>query len=308
MTEHKNNLRAKLKDPRFSGFFHLMVVYVVWSSTYLAIRIGVQEGAGFTPAALGTMRVLTAGILLLLWAKLRGDDLKLSKPDFRTLLISSLFLWLGGNGLVMVAEVRVDSNLAALLVAFVPIWSAMIEMFIDRKRPSMLFIFSLLVGFGGISLLTVPTMVNGVRADVLAMIALLAGALFWAIGSVIQSHNKPRISPFVSAGYQMLFGGLGFGMIWLISGDPLPTPTTEAWLTLLYLIFAGSMLAFTSYITALQRLKTSIVMTYAYVNPVLAVILGWMILNEQISWWTVGGGLLVLLGVWGIFRERFGEN
>jgi len=106
----------------------------------------------------------------------------------------------------------------------------------------------------------------------------------------------------VSSGYQQLFGGIFFVVIALIVGEKLPTPTTEAWMAWGYLVVFGSLLAFTSFVSALQLLPTSLVTTYAYVNPVIAVLLGWLILREAITPWTVAGGLLVILGVMGIFR------
>jgi drug/metabolite transporter (DMT)-like permease len=102
----------------------------------------------------------------------------------------------------------------------------------------------------------------------------------------------------------MIFGAIGFAAVILLVKEPLPTPTTEAWLAWLYLLVFGSLFAFTSYVIALRLLPTRIVMTYAYVNPVLAVVLGWIVLGEQITWWTVAGTALVLLGVAGVFRER----
>jgi drug/metabolite transporter (DMT)-like permease len=103
----------------------------------------------------------------------------------------------------------------------------------------------------------------------------------------------------------MLFGAIGFAIVALLLGEPKPTPTPQAWAAFAYLVIFGSVFAFTAYVTALQKLPTRIVMTYAYVNPVLAVLLGWAVLNEQITIWTIGGSLLVLLGVAGVFRERF---
>ena len=289
------------------GLGNLFVVYLVWSSTYLAIRLAVREGAGFPPFTMGFMRAALAGMLLLLWARLRQENLKLTRGELFTLAASGILLWLGGNGLVTFAEQRADSGLAALMVAASPIWAALIEAIIDRRLPSFQLFLALLVGFGGIALLTAPALMSGVRADTIAILALIGAPLTWASGSVLQARRPVRHSPRTSSAYQMAFGAIGFAIvIWLVK-EPLPTPTQEAWLAWAYLVIFGSLLAFTSYVTALRLLPTRIVMTYAYVNPVLAVVLGWLILGEEITWWTIAGTALVLLGVTGVFRERLAQ-
>ena len=292
-------------DP--NGLLHLGVVYLVWSSTYLAIRFAVREGAGFPPFTLGLLRAVVAGAVLLVWARLSGRHLRLTRREVGLLAASGILLWVGGNGLVSLAETRADSGLAALMIAGVPIWGALIEAIIDRRPPTLQLAAALLIGFSGIAVLTLPQLLSGVRADVIAVLALLGAGLFWAMGSVLQARKPTGLPSRVSAGYQMLFGALGFAVVVLLVGEPQPTPTTAAWLAWGYLVLFSSILAFTSYVTALRVLPTRIAMTYAYVNPVLAVLLGWIILNEHITAWTLAGSALVLLGVGGVFRERRGH-
>jgi drug/metabolite transporter (DMT)-like permease len=190
------------------------------------------------------------------------------------------------------------------MVAATPIWTAIIDAILDREWPSWQLTAALLVGFGGIGVLTLPQISGGVEADMIAMAALIAASILWAIGSVGQARLPVDLSARVSAGYQMVFGAAGFMLVAALMAEPAPSPTNEAWLAYTYLVLVGSVLAFTSYVTALRVLPTRIVMTYAYINPVLAVLLGWMVLGETITIWTVGGSLLVLLGVAGVFRER----
>lgn len=287
-----------------SGLLNLLVVYIVWGSTYLAIRVAVREGAGFPPFSMGLMRVTVAGGMLLLWAWLARKRIRLARRELLVLAASGLLLWTGGNGLVMVAEQRADSGLAALMVATAPIWVAVIEALIDRRSPSWLLLVSLLVGFGGIGVLSVPVLREGVRADLLSLLALVLASFSWSLGSVLQSRNPVTLSPQASAGVQMLAGGAGFAILALLVKEPRPTPTPEAWLAWGYLVVIGGVLAFTSFVVALRLLPTSVVMTYAYVNPVIAVALGWLLLNEQVTVWTIGGSALVLLGVAGVFRNR----
>ncbi len=218
------------------------------------------------------------------------------------LIASGFLLWIGGNGLVVLAEQRIDSGLAALVVASTPIWVALFESLLDRKMPSLLLIGSLVVGFSGIIILSLPLLTSGVRADILSILAVLLASFSWSSGLVLQTREPVSLSKGVSSGYQQLFGGLFFVLIALLVQEPLPVPTTEAWLAWGYLVLFGSILAFTAFVSALQTLPTSLVTTYAYVNPVIAVLLGWMILREPITSWTIVGGFFVLVGVTGIFR------
>ena len=288
----------------WAGLFYLFVVYIVWGSTYLAIRVAVREGAGFPPFTMGSLRMLVAGVLLLLWAASSRRRIRLSRREFAVLAGSGLLLWLGGNGLVMWAEQRAVSNLAAPIVGSTPIWVALIEAILDRKAPSLRLVASLLVGFSGIVVLSAPLLTSGVRADVLSVVALSLAAFSWGCGTILQSRNPVALSPRVSSGYQQLFAGLGFTVVAFVLREPRPTPIPEAWWAWGYLVVFGSVLAFTSFVQTLRLLPISIAMTYAYVNPVIAVILGWLILREPITIWTVSGAALVLLGVAGVFQER----
>lgn len=290
------------------GLVHLGVVYIVWSSTYLAIRIAVREGAGFPPFTMALMRVVAAGAILFIWALLSKKRIKITRRELLILTISGILLWTGGNGLVTWAEQRAESGLAAIIFASLSIWVAIMEAIIDRRIPSKHLVGSLLIGLLGIVILTIPSSLDGVRADMMSLLALVAATISWAMGSLLQTRNPLEISARVSAAYQMMAGGVGFVILIIIFPEPIPNPTTEAWLAWVYLVLIGAVLAFTSYIIALRLLPTKIVMTYAYVNPVLAVFLGWLILDEKITTWTIVGAILVLVGVAGVFRERFQEN
>lgn len=304
MPNNKSNFQSPISNLNPVGLGNLLIVYLVWSSTYLAIRIAVREGAGFPPFTMGFMRAALAGVLLLAWGWMRRENLKLTRQELFTLSASGLLLWLGGNGLVTFAEQRADSGLAALMVAASPIWAALLEAMIDRRMPSMQLMLALIVGFGGIALLTAPALMSGVRADAIAILALIGAPLTWASGSVLQARRPVQHSPRTSSAYQMAFGAIGFAVVALLLEEPLPTPTQEAWLAWGYLVIFGSLFAFTAYVTALRRLPTPIVMTYAYVNPVLAVLLGYLVLGEAITVLTLAGTALVLFGVAGVFRER----
>jgi drug/metabolite transporter (DMT)-like permease len=287
-----------------AGLAHLFIVYFVWGSTYLAIRIGIRDGSGFEPFWFGGLRVLAAGSILIIWALIRGKNVRPTGKDLLVLAASGLLLWIGGNGLVILAERRVDSGLAALIVSITPIWVAIIESVLNKRMPSGRFILALLVGFGGVLILSYPVLSSGIEADVASIIFLILAALSWSTGLVLQTRKPVNLDRGASSGYQQLFGGIFYVIIALVVGEKLPAPTTNAWLAWGYLVVFGSLLAFTSFVSALQMLPTNLVTTYAYVNPVIAVLLGWIILQEPITPWTIAGGLLVLLGVMGIFREN----
>lgn len=288
-----------------TGLLNLSVVYIVWGSTYLAIRVAVREGSGFPPFTMGAMRVLLGGGLLLLWAALSRKRVRLTRKELIVLAASGLLLWFGGNGLVVWAEQRAASSYAALIIASTPVWVAMMEALIDRRLPSTLLIASLLTGFLGIGVLTAPVLRQSDSADVMSVLALVVASMSWGAGSIFQSRRKVELTPWVSSGYQQAFGGVGFLLAALVFGEPTPTPSSQAWIAWAYLVVIGSIFAFTAYVQALRLLPTSVAMTYAYVNPVIAVILGWIILREPITLWTVCGAALVLLAVAGIFRDRF---
>jgi len=292
-------------DLNKTGLFHLFVIYLVWSTTYLAIRIAVREGGGFPPFTFGALRVLTAGTILIFWSWLKGKQLSLSRNDFITLFISGLLLWVGGNGMVLWAEQRAHSGYAALIIGSMPIWVAIMESFIKKKLPKTTLILFILLGFVGIIILSLPSLLSGNKLDYYSIIALLIGSISWGLGSVFQKYRQVKTEPIISSAYQHLFGGIGFTFLVLIMKEPFPSPTTEAWIAWFYLVTIGSIFAFTSFILALKLLPISLVMTYAYVNPVLALTLGWLILKEPITPFTLIGAFLIVLSVMGIYRYQY---
>jgi len=280
---------------------HLLVIYLVWGSTYLAIRVGVREGSGFPPFFLGGTRALTASLVLLAWNAFKGSRLRLTKQELLPVVLSGLALWLGGNGFIMVGEKFVDSSLAALIIAGAPLITAIIESVLDKKPLSPVLLGFILIGIAGIGVLSVPNFRSGVQTDVFGTLMILLGSMFWSIGTVIQGRNRLTLAPTVNAAYQMLFGGVAFIIAALLLREPLPTPRLDAWLAWGYLVVFGSIIAFTSFLKVLHLLPMKIVMTYSYINPIVALILGYLILSEPITIWTIAGTILVLVGVFGVF-------
>ena len=286
------------------GLVHLLIVYIVWGSTYLAIRVAVRDGSGFPAFAMAGSRVFVASLILLTWGMLAKKKLKPTRQDVEMFAASGLLLWLGGNGLVSWAEKRAESAHAALVVSTLPLWTTVLESFLDRRMPSARLIGSLVVGMAGVAVLNYPMLQHGSRSDVMAVLALLLAVITWGIGSTMQKRRPITLSGEVSSGYQLLFGSFFLIAASLLTSEPRPHPTTDAWLAWGYLVVFGSVIAFTSFVKALQLLPVHVVATYAYVNPVIALILGWLILSERITSWTIAGSVLVLLGVTGVFHDQ----
>lgn len=301
-TGERNEASAGSALP-WEGLIHLAFVYLIWGSTFLAIRLAVMPGAGFPPFILGATRLLTAGGLTLGVAALRRRRLLPSRQDLLILSLSGVLLWGIGNGAVNWAEQRADSGLAALVIGSAPVWTAAMEAMLDRRSPSWRLVAALLTAFAGVGLLVAPVFASGLQADVLSVAALLLGAVAWAAGTVLQRRRPVAVGTIASSAYQQLAGGLWLALLAFTIGEPAPQPTGAAWAAWLYLVLIGG-LAFTSFVRALELLPVPLVLTHAYVNPVIAVFLGWLVLGEQVTVWTIGGAALVVLGVAGVFRER----
>ena len=291
-----------------TGLLHLFVVYIVWSSTYVAFRLGVSPEGGWEPFIMGATRFLPAGLALLAFAYWRKMRVRLSWEELKTLSITGIVLWVGGNGLILIAAQFAPSNYQALMVAASPIWANSLEAILNRRLPSLWLVLGLLLGLAGIGVLSVPKLMESSETSLLAFVLLLISPMCWATGSVITQRAGLKLEAIVVSGYQQMFAGLAFALIAPLLGEQWSNPSTQGWLAQLYLIVAGSWIAYTSYIYAVRLLPLAIVMTYAYVNPVLTAILGWFILREGITVWTVAGAVLVLIGVGLVFRSRVKPN
>ena len=288
------------------GLLHLLVLYLVWGSTYLGIRVAVRGGDGFAPFVLGATRLAAAGTILIAWSALRRERVRPTRREAGFLLLTGTLLWLAGNGLVNWAETRVVSGYAALIIGTTPILVASMESIIDRRAPSWRFIGSIIVGFSGLVVLTLPVIRAGGRGDAVAVAALIMASLSWGAGLILFRRRPLGLSPRVASGYQQLAGAVGFTLTALVLHERRP-PSFDAraeWIAWGWLVTFGSVIAFTSFLQALKALPTRIVTSYAYVNPVVAVFLGWLILHEPVTRWTVAGTALIIAGVAGVFANR----
>ena len=275
------------------------VIYVVWGSTYLAIALVVETIPPFLSAA---VRFLIAGVLLMGFLAVRKTPLP-NVTQWKHALVSGLLLSVGGNGLVVWAEQSISSGLAALLVALTPVWFALLDWLRPAgKRPHVKTVIGIIIGFAGVVLLVSGRSASDSHSTSLwAALAVIVAGLLWATGSLYSKHSPNPGSPWMNAAAQMICGGAGLMVVALILGEPAradwTTVSARSWFALLYLIVFGSWIGFTAYVWLLRVSTASRVSTYAYVNPVIAVFLGWLVLGETVSGRMAWGALVVLAGV-----------
>jgi len=270
-----------------------IAVCIVWGSTYLAIRIGVSEVQPFIFAGI---RFTLAGSLMLLYAKIKNLEFPKSKRDVLNITIVGLFLLLGGHGLVVWTEQWVASSIASILVATVPLFIAIIELFVPNgSRLTLKGWIGLILGFIGVVFLTFTDSSSAI--DVKGAILLLLASLLWAVGSVYQNTFKATGSTVSHIGIEMVVGGISLLIVGLLYGNINLDITLKGISALLYLIVFGSFIGYSSYIYILQKWPPSKAGTYAYINPIVAVILGALILNEAINLRIIISTFIILIGV-----------
>ena len=277
----------------------LATVYLVWGSTYLAIRVTDRT---MPPLLMSSVRFLIAGTALYAFAS-RGH----ARPTLRqwgSAAIVGAALLLIGNGGVAWAETRLESGLAALMVAIIPLWVALMDRAFFGRRLSPVAIAGLFVGFAGVALLVRP----GGGGDVVAMLALVGTTAAWAGGSLYARGAALPESPLLSASMQMVAAAVFLGVAGLASGEAsgvhADTFSTKPLIAFVYLVVVGSLIAFSAYAWLLKNVRISIVSTYAFVNPVVAVALGTVFLNETIGWTTVIAGAAIIVAVVSIVTAR----
>ncbi|MQY13250.1 putative inner membrane transporter YedA [Streptomyces sp. RB5] len=275
----------------------LAAVYVVWGSTYLAIRVTVETIPPFLSAG---ARFVVAGLLLaafLAWR--RGPAvLRLTGRQLASSALVGLLLLLGGNGLVVLAETDIPSGLAALLVASVPVWIVLLRR-VTGDRPAPAMYGGVGLGMAGLVVLTLPGLSGDVQLG--GVLTVVVGTLLWAVGSFSSGRLPMPADPLAASAYEMLAGGLGCLALGFARGEygalDIGEISGRSWVALAYLVVFGSLVAFTAYVWLLHTAPLSLVATYAYVNPVVAVLLGALILGESVSWPIVLGGAVVVSGV-----------
>ena len=275
------------------------LVYVVWGSTYLAIRVGIES---FPPLLLAGSRHLLTGLILYPLLRWR-TGVRPTAAHWRMSFITGSLLLFIGNGGVCLAEQTVPSGVTALLVATVSLWMVLVDWLRPGgTRPGPRVVAGLLLGFGGLALLVGPKNLGGSgRVDPYGVAILVIASLAWASGSVYSKHAGGPGSPLLGVAMQSLAGGFCLWMAGIVSGEVgalhFEAISVRSWVALGYLIVFGSMVGFTAYIYILKKSTATRVATYAFVNPVVALFLGWLLIGESISLRTVIAAAVILTAV-----------
>jgi len=289
------------KAPALLVLIAFAIVYIVWGSTFFFIRVAVHS---FPPMLMGAFRFITAGLLLMGWCLYRGDKIW-NKKDIINSGISGILLLFVATGIVIWVEQTLPSAMVAILVSAAPIWFVLL----DRQNWSVNFrskstIAGLIIGFIGVILLfgeQLEGILSGsnISQKIFPMFLLIIGSISWSGGSLYAKHHPSRFPDAANVAWQMILAGLlffpGSLMNHEFSGLRLSTIPAQAWLALLYLILFGSIAAYSAYVWLLKVRPATQVSTYAYVNPVIAVILGVIFAGEHITIVQIGG-LVVILG------------
>ena len=304
--------------PRWKTLLAFGIIYFVWGSTFFAIRVGVSEVPPFLFCA---MRFLAAGLLVYGWAIARGESAP-SGRQWMSVFLLAFLIFAVDYGLLFWAEQRVPSGIAAVMLATIPAFMALAEIVILRtQRLTVRLAAALLVGMAGVAILMIRPIdlerlgnlgslgkLGGAPIDTAGAVALIIGALSWSVASALSRKLALPESKVMSSGAQMLAGGVLLTVVGAARGEfrglHLLHVSNAAWFALLYLIFLGSIAGFTAYVWLLHRESPTKVGTYAYVNPVVAVVLGYFLGGEALGARTVVGGLFVLASVVTITTAR----
>ncbi len=275
-------------------------VYIFWGSTYLAIKYAIET---LPPFLMAGTRFTIAGAILFAIARVSRDYETPKAAHWKTSFIVGTLLLLCGNGGVVFAEKYISSSLAALLVATEPFWIVLLSwLWLGKSRPNLKVVGGLVLGFIGVYLLIGGQPAHGANADssmrFFAAIVIILSAMCWATGSIYGLRSPVPRSAILTAGMQMLAGGLVLLIVSLISGEmfrfDISLVSNNSWLGLIYLIVFGSLISYTAYSWLLKNAQPAMVSTYAYVNPVIAVLLGWLIAGESFTaQMLIGAGIIV---------------
>jgi drug/metabolite transporter (DMT)-like permease len=276
----------------------LATIYVVWGSTYLGIMVAIET---LPPLLMSAARFLVAGAILYA-ISVRVGDVRGDRPTRRQWLAAAVVggaLLLAGNGGVALSEERIDSGVAALLVATIPLWMAVLDRVLHGRRLAWTGVLGLMVGLGGVALLVGPS--SGATIDVVGAMMALAAAFAWAWGSLYARDASLPARPLVGAGMQMLAGGMLLTVAGVATGElgdvDLGAVSGRSLVAVAYLVVVGSVIAYSAYVWLLKNAPTSLVSTYAYVNPAVAVALGALFLAEPVTVRMLLAGLAIVAAV-----------
>lgn len=281
-------------------------IYIIWGTTYLAIRIAVESMPAFLMAGI---RFVVAGTITFAILRVRGVSLP-TRGQWRSAAIIAAFLLVGGNGLVTWSEKQVPSSIAALVVATMPLWMTLFDWLLFRGvKPGRQTAVGLLLGFVGIALLVGPEQIRGTASfDLLSLLVLMAAPILWSLGSLYSCRVSLPENIFMTTAMEMLAGGGLLLLAGLITGEAsqleVAAITGQSLWALLYLILFGSIVAYTAYVWLLKMVQPARVATYTYINPIVAVALGWFILREPVTPLMLAAMVIIVLAVILITAQR----
>jgi len=292
-------MQADTHRPTWKTLLAFAIIYFVWGSTYLAIRVGVRE---VPPFLLAAMRFLVAGLVLYGWTIARGERSP-SRREWKSASLLAILIFVIDYGLVFWAEQRVPSGIAAVVMATIPAFIALAEIIVLRtQKLTIRLALALLIGIGGVAVLISRSLnLGGMPIDRRGALALIIGSISWSVATVISRKLRLPPSKVMSSGAQMLAGGVFLTLTAAALGefrDFHPSAISRgAWLSLLYLIVAGSIIGFTAYVWLIHHESPTKVGTYAYVNPVVAVLVGYLLGGEALGLRTILGTVFILISV-----------
>jgi drug/metabolite transporter (DMT)-like permease len=292
-------LHSSSDRPAWKTLLAFSIIYFAWGSTFLAIRVGVHE---VPPLLFAAMRFLIAGLVLYAWTVARRERLPKGR-EWASVSLLAFLIFVVDYGLLFWAEQRIPSGLAAVMMATIPAFIALAEIILLRtQRLTVRLAAALLIGFAGVAVLTSHAVsLGGAPIDRIGAVGLLIGSVSWSVASVLTRKLPLPASKMVSSGAQMLVGGLMLtamsGLMGEFSGFHPASVSSGAWVALIYLIVIGSIVGFTAYVWLIHHESPTKVGTYAYVNPVVAVLLGYFLAGEPLGQRTILGTLFVLISV-----------
>lgn len=294
------------KPPKWQIYLAFAAIYIIWGSTYLGIRFTNET---IPPFLMSGSRFIIAGASLYTYARLIGKAPAPTWPNVKAAAIVGLLLILIGNGGVAYAELTIPSSIAALLIATAPLWFVVLGwLFFGNARPNARTVIGLLLGLTGMVVLIGPGQLTGHALDMLGLGIIVLSTIGWTIGSLFSSVSKTLAPPLMHSALQMLAGGFFLLIMATLRGEVanfhVEQVSLKSWLAFGYLIIFGSLVGFNAYSWLIRVVPPSQASTYAYVNPLVAVILGWLLGGEAITWQMLLAGAFILPGVILILRAK----
>lgn len=297
-------MQTFFRPDRIRLLIAFFLIYFIWGSTYLAIRYAIET---MPPFLMAGARFFVAGLLMFGFMRIRGAAMP-DRWQWLHLSVIGTFMFLGGNGFVVWAEQYITSGLAALLVSTLPLWLILLDwLWAKGPAPSRMAMAGISLGIAGTVLLVDPARIAGSSVHLPGAAMVVLASLLWAIGSIYSKKIRQPASIFMSAACQMIGGGVSLLLVSMLLGEPadfdISAISAVSWAGFLYLLVFGSMIAISAYVWLLQNASAARVSTYAFVNPAVAIFLGWLLADEEINLHIMLGAGVILAGVFLVIKS-----